>query len=219
MIGWKRFENIETEELINSFQNSKTEETDQDDIFLTLCFRFRGDVLKKCERICISRGYDIDVAQQIASDTFKRYGKSKGFKFNQGNQTGIDICFKVYLYKIASNLLNDYYKREEKRKKGQLYDGTEGLVTSLPEIDIDSLTPELRIIHETLTELPYSHQVVYMTYEAHKKSGVNLPRKLQAKLREHLGGIEQSTVRGYKKEAIDKIESAKSIINKLKASV
>jgi DNA-directed RNA polymerase specialized sigma24 family protein len=219
MISWKKFENKETEVLIDFFQNPNNEEFIKDDAFLALCFRFREDLLNKCERICRNRGYDIDVAQQIAEDTFKRYGKFKGFKIEKGKQSNIDKCFKVYLYKISSNLLNDYYRKEEKRIKGQLYDGTEELITRLPDIEIDLLDIESQIIHDTLTKLPYSHQVIYMTYEAHKISGVNLPRKLQAKLREHLGGIDQSTVRGYKKEAIDQIENAKGIIKKLKTKV
>jgi hypothetical protein len=214
---WKRFENIETEVLIDFFQDPKQDDLVKDDAFLALSFRFRLDLLNKCEKICGNRGYDIEVAQKIAENTFLKYGRTKQFKIEKGNQIDIDTCFKVYLYKIASNELNDYYNQEEKRKKGQLYDGTEGLVTQLPTINIESLDPELKIVHQTLQSLPYSHLVIYLTYITHEVDGVNLPRKLQAQLREYLGGISQATVRGYKKEVIDKIENAKSIIKQLKA--
>ena len=216
MADWKRFEKIETEVLIDFLQAPKQEELVKDDAFLTLCFRFRLDLLNKCEKICANRGYDIDVAQKIAENSFKKYGRTRQFKIEKGNQIDIDTCFKVYLYKIASNELNNYYKQEEKRKKGQLYDGTEGLITKLANIRIESLDGEAKIIHQTLQKLPYSHLVIYLTYTAHEIEGVNLPRKLQAKLREHLGGINQNTIRGYKKEAIDKIANAKSIIKQLK---
>lgn len=216
MTGWKRFENTDIETLINLFQANKTVDLDRDDAFLAICFRFRQDLLNKCEKNCSYRGYDIEVAQQITEETFRAYGKSKVFKVENCNQSNVEICFKLYLYKISSNLLNDYYKIEEKRKKGQLYDGTEGLITKLPNIELHDI--ESKIIHETLSELPYSHQVIYMTYTAYEKMGVYLPRVLQAQIREHLGGIEQVTVRGYKKEAIDKIENAKNIISKLKST-
>ena len=66
--------------------------------------------------------------------------------------------------------------------------------------------------------LPYSHQVIYLTYTTHEKEGVNLPPKSRTELRNHLGGISQSTIRSYKKEAIDKIEEVKRIINEIKNS-
>ena len=218
MTSWKRFADNKTITLINLCQNADEDKADRDDAFLALCFRFRLDLLNKCEIICRNRGYDIDVAQTIVRNTLKKYGKSRKFILEKGSQTNADDCFKVYLYTIARNELTNYYHNEVKRKNGQLYDGTEKIITKLPEIDIDRLSPEDRIVHETLLSLPYSHQVIYLTYTTHEKDGVNLPKKLRAELRDHLGGISQTTVRSYKKVAIDKIEGAKRIIEKLNAS-
>lgn len=214
MTDWKRFEHTETEVLIDYFQDPKVEGSVSDDAFLALCFRFRGDLIKKCEIICRNKGHDIDVARQIAENTFKIYGKSKGFKISKGNKSSVDDCFKVYLYRIAGNELKDYYKREEKRKNGQLYDGTEEIITQLPEIDTGKLDLESKIIHETLLSLSDKHQVVYMTYEAHERDGVRLPRPLLKKLRNHLG-VSQDRIRELKKEAKDKINATKEIIQKM----
>lgn len=215
MSDWKTFETTATEVLIDYVQSNSQSKTVCDNAFLALMFRFRLDLLNKCERICKNRGYDIDVAQLIAERTFTKYGKTKKFRIEEGNSSCIDTCFKIYLYCIASNELKNYYREEEKRKNGQLYDGTENIVTQLPNINLEVLDEEDRIIHETLMSLPHSHQVVYLTYKTHEKEGVNLPKPLRLKLREHLGGIEQSTIRSYKKEAIDKIESARKIIQRL----
>lgn len=215
MSDWKKFETTPTEVLIECFQGCGYEQSVRNDAFLALMFRFRQDILVKCEKICASRGYNLEVAQLIAERSFGKYGKTKKFKIPEKNEFSVDTYFKLYLYKIAKNELNSYYREEEKRKKGLLYDGTENIITSLPKINLEKLDEKSRILHETLLRLPYSHQVIYLTYTAHEKDGVNLPRILQAKLRAHLGGIDQSTIRCYKKEAIDKMETAKRIIDRL----
>lgn len=214
MTNWKEYEKVETKILIDYCQDSQKAEQVRDAVFLALCFRFRKDLLQKCEVICKRRGYDIDVANLIAEKSFKKYGKSKNFKIEKCNHSTVDICFKVYLYKIAGNVLNDYYKRGEKKKKGLLYEGTEAIIKNMPDIDIDCLTPKDKIIHETLQSLPHSHQVIYLTYTQYEKKGVNLPRKLLKELRDYLG-ISQNTIRCYKKEAIDKMEDTKKIISQM----
>lgn len=215
MSDWKKFETTPTEVLIEYFQGVGSEQTVRYDAFLAIMFRFRQDILSKCEKICISRGYNLEVAQLIAERSFEKYGKTKKFKIQENSELSVDTSFKLYLYKIARNVLNSYYREEEKRKNGQLYDGTENIVTCLPKISLEKLDEKSRILHETLLSLPYSHQVIYLTYKTHEKEGVNLPRALQSKLRDHLGGIDQSTIRCYKKEAIDKMETAKGIIDRL----
>jgi len=218
MANWEHYIKESTEVLIHYFQDTTKSEEIHDSVFLTIMFRFRGTILKATERICKNRGFDIDVAIEIAERTFKKYGKSKNFKSEEGNYTSIDKCFIAYLFKIATNELNDYYGELIKKQNGQFYDGTENIITEVPQIDRKYLSPEDLIIHDTLLELPYSHQVVYLTYKTHEKEGVNLPKKLRMDLRRYLGGVEQTTIRGYKKEAIDKIENAKKIINKLNSS-
>lgn len=211
MSDWSRFKDTETEILIEYFQNEDMDDSIRNDSFLALCLRFRADLIKKSEVICSRRGHDPEVAYQIVENTLIRYGKSRNFKTELGNQLSIDDCFRVYLYRIANNELCRYYKNEEKRKRGQLYDGSETIITVLP-VDIKKLDPVDQIIHEHLMALSYSHRVIYLTYKTYEREGVNLPRKLQKELREHLGGISQATIRAYKKEAIDLIDMTKQTV-------
>lgn len=212
---WKRFESEETEILIGYIQTKGNDESIQDDAFHALCFRFREELLKTCEIICRKKGHNEDVAAEIANNTLKKYYKTRCFKVEKANQDTIDDSFIVYLNKIANRELINWWKKEQKRKAGLLYDGTEEIVTELPKIDIEKLDVESKIIHETLTSFPHSHQVIFLTYKTHERDGVNLPKKLQAKIRDYLGGISQSTVRAYKKEVLDKLDEARSIIKKL----
>ena len=216
MSNWRRFEKSSTKQLIEVFQNANSNIVDIEDSFLTLVFRFRKDVLNKCEILCRNLGHNIEVAYEITEITFEKYGKTKSFDLLKGSKSDLEDRFRFYLYKIASNALKDFYKKETKRKNGQLYNGNEGVVTEMPSLNIEKLDIEEQVIHNTLMSLPTNIRIVYLTYKAHEKNGVNLPRKLNSELREYLGGITQSTVRSYKKVAIDKIEDAKLIIKKLK---
>ena len=211
MEGWKKYQKVETSQLIELFQESENKGEVSDNSFLAICFRFRGELLKKCEIICTKRGYDIDVAYEITTSTFKKYGKSKGFKVEKCKSSDVDICFIFYLFKIARNELNDYYRREEKRKNGLLYEGDEIPIYDLPDVDIERLDPQGKLIHETLMSFPRSHRVIYLTYKIYEREGVKLPRKLLKQLRDELGGISQNTVRSYKKEVIDKLEEIRKI--------
>ena len=208
MSDWKSLDSHSSEVLIGYFQDEKKDVTVRDDAFLALMFRFRKDLVNKCEIICKRRGFDIDVARLIAERTFTKYGRSKNFRVEKCTSSCIETCFKIYLYGISRNELKDYYNEEEKKRKGQYYYGTENIITEIPSVETENMGAIEKLIHETILGFPYSHQVIFLTYKAHEKDGVNLPKSLMVKLRDHLGGITQSTVRAYKKEVIDKIETA-----------
>lgn len=215
MNNWKKFQEKETEELIKLIQCNQTDPLIMDSVFTVICFRFRELLAKFCIYLCKNRGYDIDTGYLIANRAFKKYYKSRKFNFNKGNCNSYDDNFLVYLQKIARNELNDYYKEEQKKINNQYYDGTEEIIFELPDIDSTKLPLEQKAIHEALLSFSNKHQIIYLTYKTHEKNGVNLPLKLRKKLREYVG-LKQPTIRTYKKEVIDKIESIKKAINIVK---
>lgn len=212
MAEWKRFETYETEDLIRLFQNRKSSEPDRDDAFCALVLRFREDVLKKTEIISSRFRHSPTVAEIVTDKTFEAYLKKGEFKFDKAAKASIDDSFKIYLYGIARNELVNYYRKQKRIKDGKYSDGTEQIITDLPEISMANLNVRGRIKFEVIQALPYSHRVIYLTYSAYEKLGCNLPKKLQQEIREHLGGIKQVTVRTYKKEACDKIVEALRIL-------
>ena len=215
MNDWKKFQEKETEELIKLIQGKETNQQTLDSVFIAICFKFRESLAKFCIYLCNNRGYDIDTGYLIVNRTFRSYYKSKKFNINKGNCKSYHDNFLVYLQKIARNELNDFYKEEKKKINNQYYDGTEEIILKLPEIDYTRLPPEQRAIHEVLLSFSHKHQVIYLTYKAHEKDGVNLPLNLRNKLRNYVD-LKQPTIRTYKKEVIDKIESIKKAINTLK---
>lgn len=204
MIGWKKYEGLSTRELIDIYQN--TGHVNRDDSFYVLVHRFRQDLLNFCEMRCHRFGQSSEVAEEITNKAFEAYARNPGFDTKEAKGKSDDDSFLIYLSAIAKNALTDYYREQKRKQGGKWYDGTEKIITDLPELP-SSASLENKVVHKVLASLPYSHKVIYLTYKSYENNGCNLPRKLLHELREHLG-IEQVTIRTYKKEALDKIQIA-----------
>ena len=210
MKDWKRLNNKTTKEIITLFQEG--ESPDKDDAFFVLVNRFKRDLLNFCEIRCKSFGQGPNVAECIVEKTFQAYATKGKFLFENGKGKNDDHSFLIYLNGIAKNKLTDFYRDQQKKEQGLHYDGSECIVTSLPALP-DNAPMEAKVKYKVLKSLPYSHLVIYLTYKSYEKDGCNLPKKLLTELKNHLGGITQVTVRTYKKEAIDKINEALSVLS------
>lgn len=212
MEDWKKFEKLDSLSLIKLFQDKKLSGKERDLAFFVICYRFRKDLLNKCEIICKRFGHDVNVAEQIAESTFKSYARKGDFKLEKASMSNVDNSFKRYLYGIAKNELTNHYRLEEKKKKGHFYNGSERIVTDLP-IPNSKLSTKDSVLLKAIQSLTPAQRTVYLTYKLHERVGCNLPKKLREELKEHLGGVSQTTIRGYKKEAIDKINSYLDVMN------
>lgn len=213
MDDWKKFEKEDTYTLIELFQDVNQPENIRDLVFLVLCYRFRQDLLNKCEISCKRFGHDITVAEKITETAFKRYALKGNFKIEKTSTSNIDNSFKLYLYGIAKNELTNFYRLQEKKRRGHSYDGNERIVKDLPPLPNLKLSIEDKIRLKAIESLSPAHRAVYLTYKQHERLGCNLPKKLREDLREFLGGVEQVTIRGYKKEATDKINNYIEVMN------
>jgi hypothetical protein len=214
MTAWKEYDSKSTEELIAIFQNkSSSNKLNRNNAFFALVNRFKKDLLQKCEINCKRFGHSSNTAEIIAENTFKAYAKKGKFDPDEGKGNTVDDSFKIYLYGIAKNELTNFYRIEQKKEKGQHYDGTERIITELPTVDLNNLSTKVKIQYEIIQSLPPSHKTIYLTYAAHERAGCNLPKKLQEELRQHLGNVTQNTIRSYKKEAHDKIKQGLKIMN------
>lgn len=206
MSDWNELKDEPTIRLTELFQSDDSTESQKENAFYALCHRFKRAVLERSEIVCNRFGHDITVAEQITTATFSAYAKKGGFEIEKATQQEPDDAFKRYLFKIAKNELTNYY-REQQRKKDYPYDGTEHIITELPILEGMELSLEQSIIVKAIESLTPSQRTIYLTYSQYEKLGFNLPKKLLEELRAHLGGISQTTIRTYKKEALDKIKS------------
>lgn len=200
--------------LISKFQGASDNEGDE--AFYHLMDLFKPDLLKFCEIRCQKFGHGPNVAELIVERTFIAYARSGNFKLeNATGKTDFD-SFIIYLCQIARNILTDFYHEQKRKANGIFYDGSECIIKDFPDLPINS-SLEAKAKHKVLASLSYAHRVIYMTYMSYEHQGVNLPRKLLKELREHLK-VSQSTIRAYKKEALDKIRDALSMIELAKES-
>ncbi len=182
------------------------------DAFQAFCFRFQADIVKKCRVISKNRGYDKNIADDIAQRTFERFLKYPNFDFKKSKASNYDAGLKLYLYRIAENLFNDFYTEQHSTNPNP-YMGDEDLVYDMPSIEnISGKTEQLRVlkqqyelIQKALDRLSPKHKIIYLTYQQHAQQGFKLPRKLTEKLRTELQ-LTQATIQYYKKEAFDKIK-------------
>ena len=179
--------------------------------FRVFTFRFQLDLLKKLIPICKNWGYDEQVATEIAYNTFERVWKYPKYDKSKSKQQDFDKGMSFYLYAIASHLLVDYKKIED--GEGSPFTGNEELVWDFPKYKTQgrkvSLADCQEHIKKLLDRLSPKHRVIYLTYmqyDSEIKEGHKLPRNLLKRLRTELG-LTQNTVRAYKNEAFNKIES------------
>jgi DNA-directed RNA polymerase specialized sigma24 family protein len=215
MTTWKDYSIRTTGDLVAIFQGKSSLPDEKKLAFYAVVHRFRKDLLEKCEINCRRFGYTPEVAEIIAENTFSAYAKKGKFDPKARKGITVDDSFRIYLYGIARNELTNYYRLEQKKRDGKFYDGSESIVTSLPVVDVSTLDNKAKIRYEIIQSLPQSQRTVYLTYKAHEKAGMNLSKKLMVQLRTHLGGVSQSTIRTYKKEANDRISEGMRIMDSI----
>ncbi len=184
--------------------------------FKTFTFRFQIDLSKKLIPICRNWGYDKQIANDIAHETFGRIWKYPKFDLSKSKQKDYDTAVKFYLYAIAKRLLADYKKSETEVPNP--FTGNEDIIRELPDIEMLSdgnkfrkaeLTRMYELLNEALSRLTPKHKIIYLTYKHYESltnEGYNLPRHLTKKLQDELD-LTQSSIRVYKKEAIEAVNT------------
>ncbi|PWV46217.1 sigma-70 family RNA polymerase sigma factor [Chitinophaga sp. S165] len=223
-MSWQEFQAEPTADLVEYMMVSGPgDQVSADDAFRAFILRFRVFVQKLCRSVASNYGYDIDVGDQIAEETFRKFRTSKTFRTDKCSSPDLDACIKYYLAITASRTMVDFHRNETDDNP---FDGSEELAYDLPDIDDIVGDPErlatLRKQHEVvklvLSRLSDKHKIIYLTYKQYeldlyrrertedgKPRQYYLPRHLLKKLREQTG-LAQTTIRKYKEEANVQIE-------------
>jgi DNA-directed RNA polymerase specialized sigma24 family protein len=209
--------NEPTENLLNYIQWK--EELDYTEIakeaFRVFTFRYQLDLQKKLIPICINWGYDKQVATEIAYNTFARIWKYPNFDVSKANQKDYHNAITFYLYGIAKRLLADYKKSQNEEPNP--FTGDEEIIRDFPDVKQMRGSPERKAIlkerfdhiKKILDQLSPKHRIIYLTYKQYEeqtKEGYNLPRRLTKDLQKELD-LTQSSIRVYKKEAINEVDN------------
>jgi DNA-directed RNA polymerase specialized sigma24 family protein len=225
-MSWKELENDLTADLIEFMKWGNQAEYKQqaENAFRVLCFRFGPQLQKTCRIVCRNWGYDDGVGDEIAEKAFERFAKYPKYDHAKCKCGDIDKCLLLYLFGFAKNALSDYVAAIKDKRGTNPFTGDEEIVTEFFDIEALAipaerkavLLKEYEIIKEALARLSPKHKIIYLTYKAYDaelKAGFNFPRPFLKKLQEYLG-ISQSSIRAYKKEALDKIDEYLKIYGK-----
>jgi DNA-directed RNA polymerase specialized sigma24 family protein len=178
-----------------------------DTAFAVFVDRFRKDLVDKCVVLCRKWKKPDDYAEDLVMTVFDRYYKYPRYKQEECRSGVTDECIRRYLYGIANTEIFKLFCPSYSP-----YDGSEKIVISLvdPEKDYDPETlKELQEreaqLDKIFDKLTPKHKIIFLTYKQYEEGGHNLPRKLLAELRKVLN-LTQTTIRVYKKEAIELVE-------------
>jgi len=105
----------------------------------------------------LKRVANIEIAQDITSEVFFKALKNLGRFHWQG------ISFSFWLYRIASNQITDYF-RKDKHRMFSLEEVSEPAANSDPSIEVLEAEEELKrhedflVLHESICKLPVKYQ-------------------------------------------------------------
>lgn len=209
-MNWQDYKDEKTEDLLEmiKWKDQAAEYTEAAEAaFHVFCFRFRDDIVAKCEIICKNRGLDKQVAAIVAQRTFERFWKYPKYDHTKSNAPTVDEGVRFYLYGFAENETSNW-----QTPRISPYNGEEEIKYEFPEYDLNNFPSEKRaelkkrfeIVRKALDRLSEKHKIIYLTYESYKIPGHNLPGHLLQKLRNELD-LTQNTVRYYYNEAKSKI--------------
>jgi DNA-directed RNA polymerase specialized sigma24 family protein len=204
-------ENATTAELIEFIQGKDGYMEAAQCAFHNFFLKFENELTKKCRVIVQKWGFDQSVGDIISEQALEKFWlKADRFKPDECKATNLDRCVLFYIFRIAQRLLSDRNREEKKADSG--YSGDEEIVVEFPDLENLSLPPEkmkdlkikAELIEKALDRLGPKHKIIYLTYQAHERNGMKLPRHLLEKLRDELD-LTQTSIRIYKKVAMDTV--------------
>lgn len=191
-----------------------------DDAFTAFILSFREYLQKQCRKVALAFGMDEYMGDEIAEKTFLKFRFSSTFSKEKCKTSKINTCIKLYLAKVAKNILIDIHREQSSPNP---FTGDEQIVYDLPDASYyenlegdPERIAQLKKKDEVLREILYNRltekqRIVYLTYKQYERDTCTvsadgtekkfyLPRKLLKKLKDDLQ-ITQPTIRKYKQEA------------------
>ncbi|WP_025144299.1 sigma-70 family RNA polymerase sigma factor [Pedobacter jeongneungensis] len=211
MMDRSELEHATTAELIEYIQGKDDFIEAAKCAFENFFLRFENELTKKCRVVAVKWGYDQSVGDIISEQALEKFWlKANRFNPDQCKANNLDRCLLFYIFRIAQRLLCD--KNREEKKIGKDYSGDEEIIVEFPSLENLSLPAEkardirsrAELIEKALDRLGPKHKIIYLTYQAHERKGMKLPRHLLEKLRDELE-LTQTSIRIYKKMATDTV--------------
>lgn len=183
---------------------------EKDAAFQMFCAKYERRLNRLVENQCAKLGYSADVAFKAVECTFARVRRYATFKKEKSKSRNIDNAIIIWLNKIAYTQVLKFKDRGECADVKADEDlavvndatGFYEVASQSQYISDEEKESKIQWLNAKLAGMEEKHRIVLLTYLAYGSQGKNLPRSLTLKLRTQLN-LEQSTIRVYKKEALE----------------
>jgi len=200
--------------LIKIMADKTLDPSKADEAFDLFCAKYEARLLPLVEGLCAKLGYSADIAFKAVECAFARVRKYPTFDKLKSKSKNIDNAIVLWVNKIAYTQVLKFKNNGECANVSHEEDLA--VITNASEfyeiaskynyISEEEKAEKIARIESKMSELDAKHRVVLLTYLAYESQYKTLPRSLLLKLRTLLN-LSQSSIRVYKKEALDKLMS------------
>lgn len=181
-----------------------------DAAFQTFCAKYELRLNRLVEIQCAKLGYSAEIAFKAVECTFARVKRYPTFNKMKTKVKNMDNAIIVWLNKIAYTQVlkfkngNECAEVSEDEDLSVVNDATSfyDVVSQRQYMSDEEKEKKIQRLNMILANMEEKHRIVLLTYLAYESQGKKLPRALTLKLRTQLN-LEQSTIRVYKKEALE----------------
>ena len=181
-----------------------------DAAFQMFCAKYELRLNRLVEVQCAKLGYSAEIAFKAVECTFARVRRYPTFDKMKTKIKNIDNAIVVWLNKIAYTQVLKFKNGNECAEVNADEDlsvvndatGFYEVVSQRQYMSDEEKEKKILWLNAKLAGMEDKHRIVLLTYMAYESQGKKLPRALTLKLRTQLN-LEQSTIRVYKKEALE----------------
>lgn len=198
------------DELISIMADKSRTEIEIDAAFQTFCAKYELRLNRLVEVQCTKLGYSAEIAFKAVECAFARVRRYPTFNKLKTKIKNIDNAIVVWLNKIAYTQVLKFKNGNECAEVNADEDlsvvndatGFYEVVSQRQYMSDEEKEQKIQWLNAKLAGMEEKHRIVLLTYMAYESQGKKLPRALTLKLRTQLN-LEQSTIRVYKKEALE----------------
>ena len=196
--------------LISIMADKSHSEMEIDAAFQMFCAKYELRLNRLVEVQCAKLGYSAEIAFKAVECAFARVRRYPTFNKLKTKIKNIDNAIVVWLNKIAYTQVLKFKNGNECADVNADEDlsviddavGFYEVVSQRQYMSDEEKEKRIQWLNAKLAGMDEKHRIVLLTYLAYESHGKKLPRTLTLKLRTQLN-LEQSTIRVYKKEALE----------------
>lgn len=196
--------------LISIMADKSHSEMEIDAAFQMFCAKYELRLNRLVEVQCAKLGYSAEIAFKAVECTFVRVRRYPTFNKMKTKIKNIDNAIIVWLNRIAYTQVLKFKNGKECAEVNAVEDlavvndatGFYEVVSQRQYMSDEEKKKKILWLNAKLAGMEEKHRIVLLTYLAYESQGKKLPRALTLKLRTQLN-LEQSTIRVYKKEALE----------------